>query len=145
MDQAVIDEKHSAHFCGKCRGILLPRDTFAGLINHRRAWATGVAVSPPPFDRRTLNRVLNGPLCAGRFNTHPYGGPGAVAIDTCDRCNVVWLDYRELNQIVAAPGRDRGSREMPPQDDSYAIVPLPTEEDVDRRGDPLDFILTLLS
>jgi len=30
MDQAVIDDAHSAHFCGKCRGALLPRDTFVG-------------------------------------------------------------------------------------------------------------------
>jgi len=77
--------------------------------------------------------------------TYPYGGPGAVTIDACDTCNVVWLDYRELTQIVDAPGRDRGTREMPLIDDGYPIVPLPTEGDTARRGDLLDFILSLLS
>ena len=144
-DQAVIDDAHSAHFCGKCRGILLPRDTFAGVVNRRRAWATGNPVTPPPFDRRTLERKLSCPVCAQPFMTYPYGGPGAVAIDACDRCNVVWLDYRELNQIVDGPGRDRGTREMPMVTDDYPLVPLPTEEETDRQRDPLDFILALLS
>ena len=126
MDQAVIDERHSAHFCGKCRGILLPRDTFAGVIGHRRAWATGVPVPPPPFDPATLNRMLNCPICHERFTTHPYGGPGAVAIDTCERCNVIWLDYREMKQIVDAPGADRGNRDRPITSDDSVIVPLPT-------------------
>ena len=144
MDQAVIDEKHSAHFCGRCRGILMPRDTFSGMVIHRRAWATGVPVAPPPFDRRTLERVLSCPLCSERFVTHPYGGPGAVAIDTCERCNVIWLDYREMKQIVEAPGADRGDRERPVRQSDYVIVPARAQEE-DRRADPLDFILSLLS
>jgi Zn-finger nucleic acid-binding protein len=145
MDQAVIDHAHSAHFCGKCRGILLPRDTFAGVIGRRRAWAVGHPIPPPPFDRRSLERTLSCPLCGQRFMTYPYGGPGAIAIDACDACNVVWLDYRELNQIVDAPGRDRGTREMPAVDDDYPIVPQPTADEIPRRRDPLDFFFSLLS
>jgi Zn-finger nucleic acid-binding protein len=144
MDQAVLDETHAAHFCGKCRGILLPRDTFAGVINRRRAWATGHPVPPPPFDRRALDRALSCPLCARRFTTHPYGGPGAVAIDTCESCDVIWLDYRELKQIVDAPGSDRGSRELAPRTEEYQIVPL-SDDDSDLRRDPLDFLFSLLS
>jgi len=34
---------------------------------------------------------------------------------------------------------------MPLIDDGYPIVPLPTEGDTARRGDLLDFILSLLS
>lgn len=45
--------------------------------------------------------------------THPYYGPGNVVIDTCEDCNIVWLDFGELSQIVDAPGRDRGERERP--------------------------------
>ena len=77
--------------------------------------------------------------------TYPYGGPGAIAIDACDDCNVVWLDYRELNQIVDAPGRDRGSREMPAAAEDCPIVPLRADDDSERRSEPLDFILSLLS
>jgi len=50
-----------------------------------------------------------------------------------------------LNQIVDAPGRDRGTREMPAVDDDYPIVPPPTENESGRRLDPLDFMLSLLS
>jgi Zn-finger nucleic acid-binding protein len=39
---------------------------------------------------------------------HPYYGPGNVVIDTCSRCDLIWLDFGELKQIADAPGRDRG-------------------------------------
>ena len=45
--------------------------------------------------------------------THPYFGPGNVVIDSCEACAHVWLDFGELRQIVDAPGKDRGNREMP--------------------------------
>ena len=145
LDQAVIDDRHSVHFCGKCRGMLLPRDTFAGIVIRRRAWAVGPAVEPAPFNRRSLERELKCPLCGQRFLTYPYGGGGAVAIDGCEPCDVVWLDYRELKQIVDAPGRDRGSREVTPRDADSAIVPQRAEASLDDRPDPLGFILSLLS
>jgi Zn-finger nucleic acid-binding protein len=144
LDQAVIDDAHSVHFCGRCRGLLLPRDTFAGIVMRRRAWAAGPAVEPALFDRRSLERELACPLCAARFLTYPYGGGGAVAIDGCEACDVVWLDYRELQQIVDAPGRDRGRREVVPRDADPAIAPEPADESLDARPDPLGFIVSLL-
>ena len=144
MDQALLDDAHAMHFCGKCRGMLVPRDTFAAAVQRRRAWADGPGMQPPPLDRRGLDRKLSCPLCAGRFTTYAYGGPGAVVMDGCDRCNVVWLDYRELKQIVDAPGRDRGTREHVPITDDYPIVPRREDED-EVRADPLDFLFSLLS
>ena len=47
------------------------------------------------------------------MSTHPYFGPGNVVIDNCEACELVWLDFGELKQIVDAPGKDRGTREMP--------------------------------
>jgi Zn-finger nucleic acid-binding protein len=43
------------------------------------------------------------------MDTHPYCGPGNIVIDSCNHCNVVWLDRGELGQVVNAPGRDRGA------------------------------------
>jgi Zn-finger nucleic acid-binding protein len=37
------------------------------------------------------------------MDTHPYGGPGNVIIDTCENCSVNWLDHGELQRIVRAP------------------------------------------
>jgi Zn-finger nucleic acid-binding protein len=144
MDQAVLDDAHAVHFCSKCRGMLLPRDTFGAAVGKRRAWANGPGVQPPPMDRRALDRKLSCPLCAGRFATYAYGGPGAVVMDACERCDVIWLDYRELKQIVDAPGADRGSREQPLRTDDYPIVPR-SDDDRPVRVDPLDFLFSLLS
>jgi Zn-finger nucleic acid-binding protein len=48
--------------------------------------------------------------------THPYLGPGNAVIDTCSACELIWLDYGELTQLVEAPGRDRGVPLPEPQE-----------------------------
>jgi Zn-finger nucleic acid-binding protein len=108
---AVLDETHSAHYCRNCRGVLLSRGTFVDVVRLRRAWATGTPAQPVPIDRKELARALNCPRCARRMETHPYYGPGNVVIDSCGSCDVIWLDFGELKQIVDAPGRDRGGQE----------------------------------
>ena len=35
-------------------------------------------------------------------------GPGTIVIDTCDGCNIIWLDHGELSRVINAPGKDRG-------------------------------------
>jgi hypothetical protein len=75
--------------------------------------------------------------------THPYYGPGNVIIDTCEPCEVVWLDFGELKQIVAAPGKDRGSREHVPR----ATADTPARTGISGAytpGRPLD-VLDILS
>jgi hypothetical protein len=42
------------------------------------------------------------------MDVHPYYGPGNVVVDTCRKCDLVWLDFGELQQIGDAPGLDRG-------------------------------------
>jgi len=37
------------------------------------------------------------------MDTHLYGGPGNVIIDTCESCALMWLDYGELERMVRAP------------------------------------------
>ena len=34
------------------------------------------------------------------MSTHPYYGPGNVIIDSCETCNLVWLDFGELKRAV---------------------------------------------
>ena len=48
--------------------------------------------------------------CRSGMDVHPYYGPGNVVIDSCSRCNLIWLDFGELKQITDAPGRDRGKK-----------------------------------
>jgi hypothetical protein len=81
------------------------------------------------------------------METHPYYGPGNVVIDSCLQCELIWLDFGELRQIVAAPGRDRGRREQV----SRETVDIRTGPGVTGVGttydstDFLDFVARLIS
>lgn len=108
---AVLDEKHPVHYCHNCRGVLVSRGTFADIVRLRRAWATGAPAEPVQPAREEFERRVTCPMCRRELATHPYYGPGNVVIDSCDTCDVIWLDFGELRQIVDAPGRDRGGRE----------------------------------
>jgi Zn-finger nucleic acid-binding protein len=39
------------------------------------------------------------------MDVHPYYGPGAVVLDSCARCTLIWLDHGEIAAIERAPGR----------------------------------------
>src|SRR5690606_29577317 len=62
---------------------------------------------PQPLDRTQLARRVHCPRCGRPMDTHPYLGPGNIIIDTCDLCNLIWLDGMELEQATNAPGLDR--------------------------------------
>ena len=109
MSTALLDGRQ-VMYCGACRGVLLPRQHFAHAVHERRAWAAGPAADPSPIEPRELERGVFCPRCAARMRTHAYLGPGSVVIDTCDVCDLVWLDVGELKQIADAPGPDRGRR-----------------------------------
>jgi Zn-finger nucleic acid-binding protein len=115
LASAVLDETHHVHYCQNCRGVLLPRPDFASVVQRRRAWATDTPGPPVPLNQAELSRKVTCPKCRQAMETHPYYGPGNVVMDSCPRCELVWLDFGELKQIVAAPGRDRGKREHVPR------------------------------
>lgn len=106
---ASFDGEHHGYFCEKCKGILLGREPFVETIASRRAWATEPPEPQGSVDRAHLERQVRCPLCENVMETHPYYGPGTFVIDSCVPCNVLWLDYGELERAVNAPGRDRGA------------------------------------
>src|SRR5262245_5443168 len=150
MAHALLDDHHPIDFCARCRGVLLPRQTFAGVTYTRRAWATSPPAEPVPLEREAMHRELACPKCGGRFETYPHYGPGNVVIDSCAKCDVIWLDFGEMQQIVDAPGRDRGSRHAPRIDVEYVRQGPPradaVEEDTSsrRRNDPLGFLMEVM-
>lgn len=109
--RAMVDEYHVAH-CEKCRGMLMPRRSFAEIVRRRRAWAESPSVTPTPPEDREMRRRLSCPRCNGRMIADRYYGPGNIVMDTCLACDLVWLDYGELKQVIDAPGFDRGSRDL---------------------------------
>ena len=93
--------------CRNCRGVLVDQGAFAFIVPYLRSRARGLPEPPRPLDREALNRQIDCPHCGRLMDTHPYYGPGNVIIDVCTRCAIIWLDYRELDIIANAPGRDR--------------------------------------
>ncbi len=106
LGDALLDGFAVLH-CIRCRGVLMPRAVFVGVIDRRRRSARGPGSIPAPLDRRELTRTVTCPHCHQRMDVHPYYGPGNIIIDTCPRCDAVWLDSGELGQITEAPGSDR--------------------------------------
>lgn len=90
-------------YCGQCRGMLISMEIFAALIDELRG-QLGVrpAIAKPP-DPRDLDRDMSCPWCHNRMDTHRYGGPGNVIIDSCSKCYLNWLDHGELMRIVHTP------------------------------------------
>jgi Zn-finger nucleic acid-binding protein len=117
---ATLDDRYHGYRCGTCRGMLFLRSSFRQAIQSRRARALEPADPPRQLPREELARRLACPRCAQPMHTHPYYGPGNTVIDTCEPCDLIWLDPGELEQIIHAPGRDRGLALQPtpePSDD----------------------------
>jgi Zn-finger nucleic acid-binding protein len=142
---AQLDDAHSVKYCTTCRGVLMPRTTFASVVETRRTWATGQPTPPLPLDRTQLDRGISCPACAKAMITHPYYGPGNVIMDSCETCDAVWLDFGELKQIADAPGADRGLRKAPLRDTSNTILPAGRASLSRPSIDPLDFLSDLIS
>jgi len=92
-------------YCEKCRGMLIPMDSFLEIIQDLRSRREAPAYTARQPDWTDLDRRRNCPHCGAGMDTHPYCGPGNVIIDDCERCHVNWLDYGELDRIVRAPDR----------------------------------------
>lgn len=152
---ALLDEAHPVQFCRNCRGVLMPRGTFADVVRLRRAYASGPPAAPVPLQAEDLRRRSVYPPCTRPLDTHPCFGPGNVVIDSCSQCDVGWLDFGELKQIVDAPGRDRGGREraalqpdtaLPGGPTPGRVLATPADDDEARSGvDLLGAIASLLS
>jgi Zn-finger nucleic acid-binding protein len=84
--------------------MLLDMEKFLPLLNVLREYRYWSRSSQARRD--TADKVLNCPLCKREMDKHIYGGGGNVNVDSCESCNVLWLDRGELSRIVAAPDRD---------------------------------------
>lgn len=98
-------EKVKVDYCEQCRGLLVSSPAFAQIVKQRRAEHRGPDDSPQPLKSDELNRRLNCPSCEQRMEVHPYYGPGNAVVDSCHRCELIWLDHGELGAIERAPGK----------------------------------------
>ena len=89
--------------CSRCFGLLIERAWFTAVIDAARAHEPR-ASRPLPRQQHPAERSIACPLCGQAMHGHIYAGPGNVVIDSCERCQVNWLDGSELRRIAIAPG-----------------------------------------
>jgi Zn-finger nucleic acid-binding protein len=97
--QSALIEEETVCYCDRCRGFLTPIDSFGRIVGARRARRSPNEQRVAPFDPAELQRVLKCPDCGKRMDAHPYSGGGNAVVDTCERCNLIWLDAGELAVI----------------------------------------------
>ena len=105
--RATLDDREAIEICERCKGILMELPAFAVTLTARRRGAQTPSVTPSPIDPADLRRRIACPNCAAAMVTDWYYGPGHIVIDTCEACDLVWLDAGELARAVDAPGSDR--------------------------------------
>jgi Zn-finger nucleic acid-binding protein len=92
-------------YCTDCRGLLLSSEHFA-LVVARLREVNPVKHGPvEPIDPAEFRRITHCPQCGVRMDTHTYGGGGNAVIDSCTRCQLVWLDAGELTILERFPVR----------------------------------------
>ncbi len=90
--------------CMGCHGCLAQSGVLATLVRVLRGAYSGEDIDTAPINPDELHVACHCPACLQPMETHAYGGPGNVVIDSCASCNLVWLDASELTQIIQAPG-----------------------------------------
>ena len=93
--------------CGRCYGMLIEMGRFALVIDSMRALEPRSFRIPLPARQRPGDRIVNCPRCVQPMVSHFYAGPGNAVIDSCERCEVNWLDPGELRRIAVAPDSRR--------------------------------------
>ena len=104
LSHAALDGQ-SILYCPRCRGMLVPIDIFVPLIEDLRSRRDAAAEIVYPLNPKDLTRHIRCPQCDKQVDTHAYGGGGNVAIGTCEKCGVNWLNGGALDRIVRAPDR----------------------------------------
>lgn len=96
-------EGHPLLCCARCFGVLIAMNRFAAVIDAARVHEERSFRVALPRRQNPGDRTINCPVCAQPMLSHLYGGPGNVVIDTCERCQLNWLDSGELRRIAVAP------------------------------------------
>ncbi|MGB7343031.1 MAG: zf-TFIIB domain-containing protein [Pirellulaceae bacterium] len=98
-------EKTQFAGCDRCGGMLFQQSVFGMVIMHLRANYVGATPIPSPMNPDELRVHRTCTVCDSMMETYPYAGPGNSVIDSCQQCQLIWLDAGELDRLVEAPGR----------------------------------------
>ncbi len=95
-------ETYRLTYCQRCRGMLIAMDDLQPIIAAIRSHRDAPAAFLAPRPDGDAARGFDCPKCGAEMDAHPYGGGGNVNVDSCEVCEVVWLDGGELRKIASA-------------------------------------------
>lgn len=98
LDRAVLGSGEPLELCSQCRGMLMPRRTFALSLWARAGNTPGTPAQPAAESE--LERRVACPGCGNPMITDWYYGGGRIVVDTCPACDLIWLDAGELQRAV---------------------------------------------
>jgi Zn-finger nucleic acid-binding protein len=90
-------------YCSKCHGELVGMTILQPLVDELRVRQGGKTAVQPPAGAHDLERRIACPACHQTMDAHYYAGPGNVVLDSCETCELIWLDRGELAHIAHAP------------------------------------------
>lgn len=104
LEIGLLAERAEVCCCPNCKGFVIDSPSCGEQINNLRFQYRGPVDQPVPLNPRELETRLNCPACGDLMEVHPYYGPGAVVIDSCTHCKLVWFNQGEFERIIRAPG-----------------------------------------
>ena len=103
-------ESHELLYCVACRGMLIAMGRFVAIIDSLRVYRERSPLSLPPPDHFCATPARKCPLCSAAMECHSYAGPGNFMLNSCEPCEVNWLDPGELQRVAAAYDADMSPR-----------------------------------
>ena len=92
LDAAPLGETLFYHYCGTCRGLLLP----LGLVPELAPWLPEIRRAVTEWPRSKLGC----PACNRAMHRVVHEG---VDVEICCHCDLAWLDYMEIGLIRPRP------------------------------------------
>lgn len=108
----VRTESAHYHVCRTCHGIWTPAEFLPSIV--RLASPRSAPRNAPRDHAGTVGRTRGCPACRGKMEKSNYSFDSGVTIDRCRRCNGIWLDAHEAQEIAAYLDED-DSRELAAQ------------------------------
>jgi Zn-finger nucleic acid-binding protein len=91
------------HVCTECHGALVPMSSFVAVVAVVRFFEGQSLDILPARGQSPGDRLVSCSSCGQVMKSHLYGGPGNIVLDTCEHCELNWLDAGELRRIALAP------------------------------------------
>jgi Zn-finger nucleic acid-binding protein len=123
MEATLGDER--ILYCQECKGMMVTMGSFLELVDVLRTQISPGTVLAQTPDPEELRRRIDCPVCRKTMDTHTYGGPGNVVMDSCETCLMNWLDHGEMRRIAAAANLE-GSSGYGPRAIGGGMHPMPS-------------------